>query len=116
MERSPRPRPCCWLWECLSSIPPPLPLARSWTTSQQIARANPIEELRKLKNDDAERIGEEEIDGRKTQVYRLKKADFIELRLGEGDTAKLWVDPKTGLPVRIRIDGQTPASRGPSDK
>ena len=83
---------------------------------QQIARANPIEELRKLKNDDAERIGEEEIDGRKTQVYRLKKADFMELRLGEGDTAKLWVDPKTGLPVRIRVDGQTPASRGPSDK
>ena len=83
---------------------------------QQIARANPIEELRKLKNDDAERTGEEEIDGRKTQVYRLKKADFIEMRLGEGDTAKLWVDPKSGLPVRIRVDGQTPASRGPSNK
>jgi hypothetical protein len=83
---------------------------------KEMAQANPIEELRQLKNDDAERIGEEEIDGRKTQVYRLKKADFMGLRLGEDDTAKLWVDPKSGLPMRIRVDGQTPASRGPSDK
>jgi outer membrane lipoprotein-sorting protein len=82
-----------------------------------MALANPIEKLRQLKNDDAEPIGQEEIDGRKTQVYRLKKPDvFMDLRLGEGDTAKLWVDPKSGLPVRIRIDGQTPASRAPSDK
>jgi outer membrane lipoprotein-sorting protein len=28
----------------------------------------------------------------------------------------LWVDPKSGLPARIRVDGQTPASRGPNDK
>jgi outer membrane lipoprotein-sorting protein len=84
---------------------------------QQMARANPIEELRQLKNGDAERIGEEEIDGRKTQVYRLKKGIvFMELRLGEDDTAKLWVDPKSGLPMRIRVDGQTPASRGQDDK
>ena len=26
------------------------------------------------------------------------------------------MDPKSGLPVRIRVDGQTPASRGPSNK
>jgi len=83
---------------------------------KQMAQANPIDKLRQLKNDDAEPIGQEVFDGRKTQVYRLKKADYLELRLGEGDTAKLWADPKTGLPVRIRIDGQTPASRGQNDK
>jgi hypothetical protein len=67
--------------------------------------ANPIEQLRKLKSQDAKRIGEEELDGRKTQVYQLKKADvFMGVRTGQGDTAKLWVDPKTGLPVRIAVE------------
>jgi outer membrane lipoprotein-sorting protein len=90
------------------------PNDKAW---QEWARANPIEELRRLKNEDAEPIGEEEIDGHKTKVYRLKKRDIVMgLHLGEDDTAKLWVDPKSGLPVRIRVDGQTPASRGPSDK
>jgi hypothetical protein len=68
------------------------------------AFANPIEQLRKLKGDDAERLGEEEINGAKTEVYRLKKTDiFMGVRLGQGETAKLWVDPKAGLPVRIAV-------------
>jgi outer membrane lipoprotein-sorting protein len=50
------------------------------------------------------------LDGRKTQVYRIKKAEvFMGLRLTEGETAKLWVDAKTGLPVRIAVGD-------PSDK
>jgi outer membrane lipoprotein-sorting protein len=66
--------------------------------------ANPIEKLRELKNEDAEPAGTEEWNGRKMQVYRLKKADiFMGLRLGKDETAKLWVDPKSGLPVRIAV-------------
>ena len=57
--------------------------------------------LRQLKDQDAERIGEEVLDGRRTQVYRLKKADFMDLRITEPEVAKVWVDPKTSLPVRI---------------
>jgi outer membrane lipoprotein-sorting protein len=73
------------------------------------AQANPIEKLRQLKKEDAESIGEEELDGRKTQVYRIKKLDVMGLRLDKDETAKLWVDPKTGLPVRIAVGD-------PSDK
>jgi outer membrane lipoprotein-sorting protein len=79
---------------------------------QQMAQelANPIEKLRQLKNEDAERLGEEELDGRKTQVYRLKKADvFMGVRLGKDETARLWADPKSGLPVRLAVGD-------PSDK
>jgi outer membrane lipoprotein-sorting protein len=76
---------------------------------QQMARdfVNPIEKLRRLKNEDAERIGEEDLNGRKTQIYRLKKRDlFMGLRLKD-ETAKLWVDSKTGLPVRIAVGDPT---------
>jgi hypothetical protein len=67
--------------------------------------ANPIEQLRQLKGDDAERVGVEELNGRKTEVYRLKKTDiFMGLRLTGGETAKLWVDPKSGLPIRIAVE------------
>jgi outer membrane lipoprotein-sorting protein len=78
---------------------------------EEMARgmANPIEKLRQLKKEDAESIGEEELDGRKTQVYRIKKLDVMGLRLDKDETAKLWVDPKTGLPVRIAVGD-------PSDK
>lgn len=67
--------------------------------------ANPIEQLRQLKGDDAERVGVEELNSRKTEVYRLKKTDiFMGLRLTGGETAKLWVDPKSGLPIRIAVE------------
>jgi hypothetical protein len=73
---------------------------------QEMAKglANPIEQLRQLKDQDAEKIGEEVLDGRKTQVYRLKKADIIGLRLTGPEVAKVWVDVKTRLPVRIAIE------------
>jgi hypothetical protein len=67
--------------------------------------ANPIEQLRQLTGKDAERLGEEELDGKKVQVYRLKRTDLLlGMRLTGKDTAKLWVDPKTGLPVRIAVE------------
>ena len=73
---------------------------------QQMAKtmADPIKQLRDLKEQDVERLGEEELDGRKTLVYRLKKTDiFMGLTITKDDTAKLWVDAKSGLPVRIAV-------------
>jgi hypothetical protein len=66
--------------------------------------ANPIEKLRRLKTEDAQRQGDEELDGRKAQVYRLKKKDlFMGMRLSKDETAQLWVDPKTGQPIRLTV-------------
>jgi hypothetical protein len=66
--------------------------------------ADPIKQLRQMKEQDAERIADEELDGKKTRVYRLKKTDiFMGLTRGQDETAKLWVDPKSGLPVRIAV-------------
>jgi outer membrane lipoprotein-sorting protein len=82
-------------------------------TSEEMAKAfaNPIEQLRQLKGDDAERLGEEELNGRKTEVYRLKKTDiFMGMRLTGGETAKLWVDPKSNLPVRIAVEPSADSS------
>jgi outer membrane lipoprotein-sorting protein len=81
-------------------------------TWQQMAKtmADPIKQLRELKDQDVERLGEEELDGRKALVYRLKKTDiFMGLTISKAETAKLWVDAKTGLPVRIAVGD-------PSDK
>jgi outer membrane lipoprotein-sorting protein len=65
---------------------------------------NPIEKLRNLKNEEAELLGDEVSDNRRVQVYRLKKPElFLGLRVGKDDTAKLWVDFKSGLPVRLAI-------------
>jgi len=65
---------------------------------------DPIKQLRQMKEQDAERLPDEDLDGRKTQVYRLKKKDiFMGLTLDKDEAAKLWVDPKTGLPVRIAV-------------
>jgi outer membrane lipoprotein-sorting protein len=71
--------------------------------------ADPIAHMRRLKSQDAERLADEEWDGRKTQVYRLKNGDiFMGVRVGPADTAKLWVDPKSGLPVRIAVEHPLP--------
>ena len=65
---------------------------------------NPLEQLRSLKLEGAERIGEETLDGRKTAVYELKGVDLLENTYGENDAdIKLWVDPQTQLPVRLII-------------
>jgi outer membrane lipoprotein-sorting protein len=79
---------------------------------EQMAKtmADPIKQLRELKDKDVQRLGEEKLDRRKTIVYRLKKTDiFMGLTITKDETAKLWVDSKTGLPVRIAVGD-------PSDK
>jgi outer membrane lipoprotein-sorting protein len=66
--------------------------------------ADPIKQLRQLKEKDAEKIGEEELDGVKTQVYRLHRTDvFMGMTVTKDETVKLWVDAKTGLPVRLAV-------------
>jgi len=78
------------------------------------AFANPIDQLRKLKDQDAERIDDEKLDGKTMRVYRLKKLDFLGGKgpIEEGESAKVWVDPKNGLPVRIAIEGWNADHKG----
>jgi outer membrane lipoprotein-sorting protein len=67
---------------------------------------NPVEQLRQLKDQDADRMPDEILDGLQTQVYHLKKVDFFggKGKIEEGEIFKLWVDAKTGLPVRIALE------------
>ena len=69
--------------------------------------ANPIDQLRTLKDQDAKREADEELDGHKTHVYSLKRIDIFggNGKTGAGDSFRLWVNPKTGLPVRIVVEG-----------
>jgi len=68
---------------------------------------NPLEQFRKLKRQDAERIREEMLDGRTVEIYRLKNVDLFEMNLQvqEGDTVevKLWVDSQTQLPAKLVV-------------
>jgi outer membrane lipoprotein-sorting protein len=64
----------------------------------------PIEHLRNLKKDSKDNVvqlGTEDLDGRKCQVYQVKgvtKAFMVP------DEFKLWVDAKTGWPVKIHAE------------
>jgi outer membrane lipoprotein-sorting protein len=68
---------------------------------------DPIEQLRNLKEDakdHAKSLGDEEVGGRKCHVYQIKglaKSSWI-----GGDQFTLWVDVKTGLPVKIHADDE----------
>jgi outer membrane lipoprotein-sorting protein len=76
-------------------------------TWQEMAKAfaDPIKQLRQLKDQDAERIGPALWEGKKTEVYRLKKTDiFMGMTVTPPEIAKLWVDLASGLPVRIAIE------------
>jgi WD40 repeat protein len=61
--------------------------------------ANPLDQLRRAKSNDAESIGEDVLDGRRCLVYRLPKFTL----LGMPGTTLLWVDAKTGLPAKIDL-------------
>jgi len=78
---------------------------------------NPLAQLRKLKQQDAERIGEEMLDGRKVEVYRLKNVDLFEMKFkakeGENLDIKLWVDSRTQLPAKLLVTFPLPPSSGP---
>lgn len=62
---------------------------------------NPIEQFRKIRPKDARRLGEEQVNEQKTIVYQVEKFEFMDL-IAEGEM-KIWVDPATELPVKIRI-------------
>jgi hypothetical protein len=69
---------------------------------------DPMKQLRQLKEQDADRLGDEDLDGVKTQVYRIHRTDiFMGMRIGKDEMAKLWVDPKSGLPVRLVVGDPT---------
>ncbi len=65
---------------------------------------NPVERLRNLKDeikDNVEQLADETVDGRKCQVYQVKNRLKPPATWLVPDRFKLWVDVKTGLPVRI---------------
>lgn len=66
---------------------------------------NPLEELSNLRQEDAERLVDEMLDGRQVEVYRLRDVRLMGTpSLGEnGADIKLWVNPKTQLPVKFVI-------------
>jgi len=68
--------------------------------------ANPIDQLRRAKADDAEQIGEEILRGRRTRVYRLAKADLLGIK-GLAETL-VWLDVESGLPAKIVIRDSDP--------
>ena len=70
--------------------------------------ANPVEQLRSVKPKDAERIGEEYLMKRLTQVFRFSKVDLFGIH-GKGEML-VWVDPTDELPVKIVIHDPNPKS------
>jgi outer membrane lipoprotein-sorting protein len=91
-------------------------LAQRWDITKDITKhwVNPIDQLRRLKDQDAERLADEKLDGRPVQVYRLKKLHIwnADQDVKEGELAKVWVDPKSGLPVRFLIESWNADHKG----
>jgi outer membrane lipoprotein-sorting protein len=66
---------------------------------------NPVAAMLKIVSNEADLLREEKIAGRVAQVYRVKKLDFLfqDEPQGEKESAALWVDRETRLPVRIEL-------------
>lgn len=62
---------------------------------------NPIEQLRNAKPGEAQRIGEETLDGVKTVVYRIERVALFGIK-GKA-VMNVWIDPAVGLPAKIEI-------------
>ncbi len=63
--------------------------------------ANPIDQLKIAKSEDAERIGEEYVDGKLAHVFRIPKGT-------EGHEVRVWVDPDSERPVKfVEYDANT---------
>ncbi len=79
----------------------PIPVAKKMPVG-----FNPIASLRQAKDTDAKLIGNENLDGRMTQVYEFTRLHVLGMsgQVKQGETAKLWVDAVTGLPVRMVIE------------
>ena len=83
-------------------------MAQSMDMDERFAKdlANPIEQLRRAKTEDAENIGKENLNGHLTEVYRVRKIDLLGMS-GDGEML-VWVDPEDGLPVQIVIHDPDP--------
>jgi outer membrane lipoprotein-sorting protein len=89
-------------------------IANRWKIGDKAARhfgrafANPVEHFRKLKGEDAEKVGERIVAKRKVDVYRLKKFDLLGMKADatKSNDAQLTVlvDQKSGLPMRIMLE------------
>jgi len=79
--------------------------ARKFKMDERSAKLfnNPVEELTKLNGKDAELVGDEDLDGRKTRLYRLKDLHGAFGIVNHFDDGKLSVDRETGLPVKLTI-------------
>ena len=83
-------------------------LAESVELDANFARefTDPIDQLRRAKSDDAEYIGEEILDGRRTHVYRLDKVDLLGIN---ADAEMLvWISVESELPAKITIHDTDP--------
>jgi hypothetical protein len=79
-------------------------IARARPLHKEVAGlfANPVRQIQNAKPGDAKLVGEEQLDGRTVQLYRMEEVDFLGAK-GEGEM-RVWVDPKTNLPVKIVVD------------
>jgi outer membrane lipoprotein-sorting protein len=62
-----------------------------------------LSNFRHVKDDAVESLGTEKVGGTKAKVYRVKTKGLIG-PLSKADDVRVWIDPATELPVRIRID------------
>lgn len=79
---------------------------------------NFLYQLRNLRPEGAKRRADEKIDGRTALVYEfddLSKINFMGLESAEGQM-KIWVDPKSKLPVKIVVKANTNADRKSTDR
>lgn len=89
-------------------LDPQRQLAQSIDIDEHFAKdfANPIDQLRRARPEDARKLGEENVGGRLTHVYLMRSVDLLGIR---GDAEMLvWVDPKDGVPVKIVIRDSEP--------
>jgi outer membrane lipoprotein-sorting protein len=70
--------------------------------------ADPITQLRQMKADDATRVGQEVVNGKETEVFRVRGVNLFGTKSDKGET-RVWVDPTTMLPVRVELRmGESP--------
>jgi outer membrane lipoprotein-sorting protein len=75
-------------------------------TKAKDAFANPIDQLRRAKTSDAERIGQEVVNGRRTNVYRLRKVELLGMK-GFAEMI-VWTDVESDLPAKIVVRDPDP--------
>ncbi len=72
---------------------------------------NIFHQLRNLRSDGVKRRGDKKVNGQNALVYELEKIDFLGIK-GKG-LMTIWVDPRTKLPIMVRIAANT--QRGAKD-